>query len=163
MHVSVDISRKPRGWTEVKGFIKLLILKILEEGPLHGYGIMKRLEELMGIKPSSGVIYPLLRSLQNSGLIRVAQESTSGRKTKIYELTERGRQFLRDNSAKVQEAIRFATSLKKFKEIGGQELGEVVRMLIRKILDLDEEKLREISNAIREFCTKVRNILGQVI
>ncbi len=160
--MSIDISRKPRGWAEVKGFIKLLILKILEEQPLHGYGIMKKLEELMGFKPSSGVIYPLLRSLLMSGLVRVAQESTSGRKTKIYELTDKGRQFLKENNQKVVEALRFAQSLKKFKEVGGQELGEIIRLLIRRILELSEDKLREVSVAIREFCTKIRSILEGV-
>ncbi len=70
-----------------KGYLKLLVLKELNEAPASGYTIMKKLEKFEGRRPSPGSIYPLLNELLSKKLVKINQE---GRK-KIYSLTKKGK------------------------------------------------------------------------
>jgi PadR family transcriptional regulator, regulatory protein PadR len=79
----------------LQGTLDLLILRTLMLGPLHGWGIAKRIEslseELLAI--GQGSLYPALYRLEDRGL--VASEwgvSAEGRKVKLYRLTAAGRQ-----------------------------------------------------------------------
>ena len=72
--------------------IKFLILTLLAIKPAHGYELIKRLEEVTGgsMRGGPGTIYPMLRELQESGMVEESLESRGGRSRKVYRLTERG-------------------------------------------------------------------------
>ena len=78
-----------------QGTLALMILKTLEGmGPLHGYGIARRIEETSGgrLALNYGTIYPALLKLEQEGVI--ASEwgaSSNNRKAKYYRLTRAGR------------------------------------------------------------------------
>src|SRR6476660_7457160 len=81
------------------GTLNLLILKTLATlGPLHGYGIARRIEQVSGdlLEVNQGTIYPALLKLEQMGWIR-ARWSTSenNRRAKYYSLTATGRKQLR--------------------------------------------------------------------
>jgi len=69
--------------------LQLLILRLLEDGPAHGYQLIRRLEELSQgfYAPSPGVIYPALTFLEEIGQ---ADAEIDG-KRKLYRLTDEGR------------------------------------------------------------------------
>ena len=73
------------------GSLGLIILKTLEAlGPLHGYRIARRIEQISGdhLALNQGTLYPALLRLEQAGWIRSAWgESDSGRAVKIYALT----------------------------------------------------------------------------
>jgi len=71
------------------GRLRLYLLKLLAEGPKHGYELIRLLENrFLGLyAPSAGTIYPRLARLENEGL--VTHRSAGGRKT--YEITDSGR------------------------------------------------------------------------
>ena len=73
------------------GSLGLIILKTLEAlGPLHGYRIARRIEQISGdhLTLNQGTLYPALLKLEQAGWIRSSWgESDSGRRVKIYELT----------------------------------------------------------------------------
>jgi DNA-binding PadR family transcriptional regulator len=79
-----------------QGDLRLVILRLLEEKPRHGYEIIKALEERFGgaYSPSPGVVYPTLQLLEDQGLARVMPEQ-DGKKT--YEITDAGRAYLTEN------------------------------------------------------------------
>ena len=81
----------------LQGTLDLLILKTLARGPLHGWGISKRIQLLSDdeLSVGQGSLYPALYRLENQGWI-VAQwkESEQGRSAKVYSLTRDGRQQL---------------------------------------------------------------------
>ena len=85
--------------TEIwQGTLALMILKTLETlGPLHGYGIARRIEQTSGDRFSLnyGTLYPCLLKLQQEGWI-VSEEGVSenNRKAKYYKLTRSGRKQL---------------------------------------------------------------------
>jgi len=56
---------------------------------MHGYKVMDRLEEILGKKPSPGQIYPLLRDMEEKGLIEISCVEGE-RKKKVYSLTDKG-------------------------------------------------------------------------
>jgi PadR family transcriptional regulator, regulatory protein PadR len=79
----------------LQGTLDLMVLKTLETmGPLHGYGIARRIEQVSGndLSLNQGTIYPALLRLQQRGWIK-AQWGTSEtkRRAKFYSLTPIGR------------------------------------------------------------------------
>jgi len=77
-----------------QGTIDLLVLKAVSLGPLHGYGIAQRLQQLSRdvIQVQQGTLYPALHRLENrSWLSSEWKESDTGREAKFYKLTRKGR------------------------------------------------------------------------
>lgn len=71
------------------GHLRLYLLSLLAEEPMHGYEVILALEERFGgtYTPSAGTIYPRLAKLEEEGLVT---KSADGRKT-VYEITQAGR------------------------------------------------------------------------
>ena len=90
------------------GSLGLIILKTLEAlGPLHGYRIARRIEQISGdhLALNQGTLYPVLLKLEQAGWITASWgESDSGRKVKIYSLTKAGRKHLSKEEAAWQHA-----------------------------------------------------------
>jgi DNA-binding PadR family transcriptional regulator len=78
------------------GRLRLYLLKLLAEGPKHGYELIRLLENrFLGLyAPSAGTIYPRLQRMQAEGL--VTHTAAGGRKT--YEITDAGREELRQRA-----------------------------------------------------------------
>lgn len=76
-----------------KGELPLALVSLLEDGPKHGYELMRILEQRLGgiYQASAGTIYPTLQQLQDQEL--VTSHSADGGK-RVYELTPRGRDLL---------------------------------------------------------------------
>ena len=77
-----------------QGTLDMLVLKVVALGPLHGYGIAQRLQQLSRdvVQVQQGSLYPALHRLENKGLL-VAEwkDSDTGREAKFYRLTRKGR------------------------------------------------------------------------
>jgi transcriptional regulator len=82
----------------LQGTLSLMILKTLETlGPLHGYGIARRLEQTSGdvLRLNQGTLYPALVKLEQEGWIRAKWgASENNRRAKYYSLTPRGQRQL---------------------------------------------------------------------
>ena len=82
-----------------QGTLALMVLKTLETlGPLHGYGIARRIEQTSGdqLSINYGTIYPVLLKLEQEGSIAAEWGvSENNRKAKFYRLTRAGREQLR--------------------------------------------------------------------
>src|SRR5438477_6513600 len=77
-----------------QGTLDLLILKIVALGPLHGYAIAQRLQQISRdvVQVTQGSLYPALHRLENRGLLAAEwKESDTGREAKFYRLTAKGR------------------------------------------------------------------------
>jgi DNA-binding PadR family transcriptional regulator len=73
-----------------RGFVQFAILNLLKEGPMHGYQIMKELEERSSgaYSASAGTVYPALQELLDQSLI----ELDTGSDKKVYSLTNSGKE-----------------------------------------------------------------------
>lgn len=94
------------------GTLDALILKTLTEGPRHGYGIVKWLEEATGdIVVEEGSLYPALYRMERREWIE-AEWGTSelGRRAKFYRITSSGRRHL---ASETQHWARLAAAVSK--------------------------------------------------
>jgi transcriptional regulator len=84
------------------GTLDMLILKAISLKPLHGYGVLLRIQQITKdvLAIPQGSLYPALYRLEDQGLI-VAEwgESENNRKAKYYKLTAAGRRRLREEEA----------------------------------------------------------------
>jgi transcriptional regulator len=96
----------------LSGTLDLLVLRILNSGPLHGFGIGERIHVLSkkALDIEEGSLYPALYRMEAKGWIEAEWgQSERGRKAKLYSLTKEGRRQLeteRENWKQVAIAIR---------------------------------------------------------
>lgn len=83
------------------GTLDLLILKAVSLGPLHGYGVLLRIEQISrgALLVEQGALYPALFRLVRQGLLKASWgTSDNNRRAKFYELTAAGRKRLRQQA-----------------------------------------------------------------
>ena len=96
----------------LQGTLDLLVLKTLARGPLHGYAIAQRLQQISRdvVQVQQGSLYPALHRLENRGWLAATwKASDTGRDAKFYRLTPKGKAQLKEetaNWARLAEAIR---------------------------------------------------------
>src|SRR5215831_17598189 len=82
----------------LQGTLEMLILKALSLQPVHGYGILVRIQQLSmeRLQIQQGSLYPALYRLESRGLLRCEWgEGENGRKAKFYRLTPAGKRQLK--------------------------------------------------------------------
>lgn len=110
-----------RDRTEVlQGTLDLMVLKTLDAlGPLHGYGIARRLEQVSDelLRMNQGTLYPALLRLEQRGWIRSKWGvSESNRRAKYYSLTRAGRRQLAEETRNWQRVAGLIGRLLKSSE-----------------------------------------------
>ena len=87
----------------LQGTLDMLILKILALEPLHGYGIVQRLQQISrdALQIRQGSLYPALYRLERRGWVKAEWKTTEGgREAKYYRLTTVGRrQFVEEQAS----------------------------------------------------------------
>ena len=87
----------------LQGTLDMLILKAVSLGPLHGYGVLLRIQQISGnqLEIQQGSLYPALYRLEHQGAITSEWgESENNRRAKYYRLTASGRALLRSETEK---------------------------------------------------------------
>jgi PadR family transcriptional regulator, regulatory protein PadR len=104
------------------GSLGLMVLKTLDAlGPLHGYRIARRIEQISGnqLTLNQGTLYPALLKLQQLGWISSRWgESETGRRVKIYALTRGGRAQVHTEEVEWQRATSIVERFFKISEGG---------------------------------------------
>jgi transcriptional regulator len=80
-----------------QGTLDLLVLKVLALGPLHGYAIAQRLQQISRdvVQVTQGTLYPALHRLEQRGFLAAEWKmSDTGREAKFYRLTRTGRSHM---------------------------------------------------------------------
>ena len=100
------------------GTLDLLILKAVSLGPLHGYGVLLRIEQISrgALLAEQGALYPALAKLEHQGLLDSEWGvSDNKRRAKFYRLTAAGRRRLHEETEswnRLARAIGAALSTK---------------------------------------------------
>jgi DNA-binding PadR family transcriptional regulator len=143
-----------------KGDVRSAVLSLLLEQPMHGYQIIREIEDRSGgsWKPSPGSVYPTLQLLTDEGLVQA--EESNGRKT--YSLTAEGRAAAGDEttertapweSAGSRDGGRM-TALPK----AGVELAQAAAQVAR---TGDKEQVAQAVEILDEARRKLYSILAQ--
>ena len=96
-------SNKDRQMDLLQGTLDMLILKAVSLGPLHGYGVLLRIQQVSGetLVIQQGSLYPALYRLEHQGAIASSWgESENNRRAKYYRLTRAGRARLESETAR---------------------------------------------------------------
>src|SRR5215472_4437013 len=137
------------------GEVRLALLSMLGEAPMHGYELMKRLEERSGgiYRASAGTIYPTLQQLEDEGL--VSSEMQDGKK--VYRLTDAGRHELEHNEEAVQAIWRRARRWQDWRSAFDPDAAEIRGPAER----LVKEAFRAVAGefATHQRLERVRDIL----
>lgn len=97
----------------VRGHLDVLLLAVLENGPLHGYAIIEALQARSGgaLDLPTGTVYPALRRLERARWISGTWSTVGGRQRRTYQLTRAGRHALRAQRAEWAEFSRLVTTV----------------------------------------------------
>lgn len=96
------------------GTLDLLILKAVSLGPLHGYGVLLRIEQTSGkaLLVEQGALYPALFRLVRQGLLKASWgTSENNRRAKFYELTAAGKKRLKQEAEDWKRLVAAITSV----------------------------------------------------
>ena len=114
----------------LQGTLDLMVLKTLEAlGPLHGYGIARRIEQVSEnlLQLNQGTLYPALLRLQQRGWIKSEWgTSDNNRKARFYQLTKTGRRQL---AAETRNWERISGVMERL--LGGQQARQGVWVHLR--------------------------------
>lgn len=100
-----------------QGTLDLLILQVAALGPIHGYAIAQRLQQVSRdvLQVQQGSLYPALHRLENKGYLAAEwKESETGREAKFYQLTRQGRKQLQvetENWTRLAQAVHLVLKL----------------------------------------------------
>lgn len=100
-----------------QGTLDLLILKIVALGPVHGYAIAQRLQQVSQgvVQVPQGSLYPALHRLENRDMLTADWQATeTGREAKFYRLTRQGKKHLETETAgwqRLTEAVSLILAL----------------------------------------------------
>lgn len=113
-----------------KRWIQFLILRVVCQEPLHGYGIIKAIEDLSEGKHTikSGTMYTTLRRMEKEGLLESCWEgSDTGPDKRIYKVTMDGRKHLKEWLEMLMERKRMIEKILIFyeKEFRGEKNDEI--------------------------------------
>ncbi len=147
-----------------QGDLKLVILRLLDEKPRHGYEIIKELEERSGGRytPSAGAVYPTLTMLEDLGYAAATLEEGG---KKVYVITDAGRAHLAENRPAVDELFE------RVGQIGDAVFGDSVRPAREAMIELAKEfgtammhgrrspeQINEIAKILKEATDQLRHI-----
>ena len=155
----LGVARGPAGRWRIfdRGDLKFVILRLLRERPMHGYEVMRALEEEAHgcYSASAGSVYPALQWLEDEGYVR----SEEGPERKVYSITDAGRAFLEKNRARVEEVFeRVAEATRHFT---GRGMTEVTRSFARLAQVSFERTVRRPGDA--EALERLREILDRAV
>src|SRR6184192_1920219 len=107
----------------LQGTLALMVLKTLDVlGPLHGYGIARRIEQISGdmLAVNQGTLYPVLLKLEQEGAIASERgASENNRRARFYRLTREGRKQLQ---VETQDWEQTAGIIARFFEVKAEDL-----------------------------------------
>lgn len=157
--------RGRRGQWFESGDMKYVILKLLRDKPMHGYEVMKALEEETRgcYKPSPGTVYPTLQWLEDEGLVKA---STVDEK-KVYAITDLGRQFLETHKGTVEDIFDRVTSA--IDQLVSEPMTDITRAASRLVSqayraamrgNVDIEKKKKIPEILDRAAKEIEALVG---
>jgi DNA-binding PadR family transcriptional regulator len=144
-----------------RGDLKFAVLRLVAGRPMHGYEVMRALEEESrgAYRPSPGSVYPTLQMLEDEGLLRI--DESSGKK--VYHITDEGRSYLERNRDVVDEVFdRVSDFTDRFFGEGMRDLSATFSKLAQATFEgamrvgSDGEKVAAINRILDEALAKVK-------
>ena len=78
----------------IKNLLDIQLLRMVQNQPLWGYKIKKKVEENFNVKLRHGALYPMLNHLEQNGFLTSQRQTKGGRTRKVYTITKKGKEYL---------------------------------------------------------------------
>lgn len=148
--------RRPKGF-----LLRVLTLRFLRDEPMHGYEIMKRVEQLTGGRwtPAHSMLYKLLESLEEEGYIKSEKDFKGEVERTIYTITKKGKSHAKEELGKFARLFsdlitsdQMANPMISFSEIILENLDpEERKTVLTRIQDQLKEHLRIIEEELSKL------------
>jgi DNA-binding PadR family transcriptional regulator len=151
----------PFFYRQPKGFLlRLLVLRLARDKPIHGYEIMKQVEELTGggWVPAHSMIYKLLESLKKDGYLTRQKDYKGEVERTLYAITDKGTDLLREAASRMAGLISTMLTLQKAPPafLRVQLLAEELPPHERRVL------LTQMRDAVRTYLAEIEAELAKV-
>jgi DNA-binding PadR family transcriptional regulator len=156
-------SRRFRWKIFERGDLKFVILRMVSEKPMHGYEVLKALEEESGgcYKASPGSVYPTLQMLEDQGFVRSHEEDGK----RIYQITDEGREYLEEHGDVVEEIFeRIGSFADRFWGKDTRELSSAFSKLAQSTFegafawDIGQDALQRMADALDRARAEVEDL-----
>ena len=139
-----------------RGSLKFIILLMLKDKPMHGYAIMKAIEDKYEHPISQGIIYPTLQMLEDQGLVTITEQDHK----KVYSLTTQGTQYLTDNQETI-DRIKSRQDDPRWRSIPNvrRRFNQLAYLIFSNLKDIDDDKLKQIEDILED----TRKRIGKII
>jgi len=139
-----------------RGSMKFIILMMLKEQPMHGYALMKAIEDKFERTPSQGIIYPTLQMLEDQGYVEITDQNHK----KVYSVTNEGKQYLQESSD-VIERIKSRMEEPQWKSMPmtKKRFHDLAMLIFSNYKYLDDDKMKRIE----EILENARKRIGKII
>jgi len=140
-----------------RGDARIVVLKVLNGRPMHGYEVMKEISEMFGgmYAPSAGMVYPTLQWLEDESLVNTSDEG--GKKT--YRINDAGRKFLENG----QQTLKRISAFKKKMPEDKIEMMRAGRKLFQTAMaafpDISGKRAKEASKILNEAQVKLAKLV----
>lgn len=78
----------------IKNLLDIQLLRMVQNQPLWGYKIKKKIEADFNVKLRHGALYPMLNQLEQKGFLTSQIQTKGGRARKVYTITQNGKEYL---------------------------------------------------------------------
>ncbi len=146
------------------GELRLVLLKLIEEEPRHGYDLIRAIEDMTAgeYAPSPGIIYPTLSFLEDGGLIKPV-DSDDSRKT--FKITKKGKSELKDKADEVEALMERLSRHGRRNNSGDsaavkRAMGNLFAVLGHRLSakGIDEALIREVTDILDEAAQRIERI-----
>ena len=104
-----------------RGILDACVLAVLERGESYGYQLVKDISEFIAITEST--LYPILKRLEQGGLLSVTSREHNGRLRKYYNITDAGRDRITELLKEWSEIVKIHDFIMKEREEGHDQTG----------------------------------------
>jgi DNA-binding PadR family transcriptional regulator len=141
-----------------RGDARIIILKVLNERPMHGYEVIKEVSEMFGgmYAPSAGMVYPTLQWLEDESLVNSSQEE-SGKK--VYRINDAGKKFLANGQQTLKRLSAFQKKMPEEKLKMMRAGRKLFQRTMASFPEISERKAKEATKILNEAQAKLAELV----
>lgn len=142
-----------------RGDARVIVLKVLDERPMHGYEVLKEISEMFGgmYAPSAGMVYPTLQWLEDEGLVNSSQEEGG---KKIYRINDAGKKFLANGQQTLKRLLAFQKKMPEEKLKMMRAGRKLFQTTMTAFPEMSEEKAKVAAKILNEAQAKLDGLVG---
>lgn len=141
-----------------RGDGRIIVLKVLNERPMHGYEVIREISEMFGgtYAPSAGMVYPTLQWLEDESLVNSSQEEGG---KKVYRINDAGKKFLANGQQTLKRLLAFQKKMPEEKLEMMRAGRKLFQTTMASFPEVSEKKAKEAAKILNEAQAKLAELV----